>query len=128
MIMKKVECKILANTIVKNLQRQIEKPTTETLSSWQCPFDLRIDGNERREGYLLSEKRPRPRKRVMDSTETVPSAYLRKQGQVLITDTWSKEKTDPDALVTHRREDVMKLRLKSCLKSRKARVSEWLRG
>ena len=28
MIMKKVECKMLANTTVKNLQRQIEKPTT----------------------------------------------------------------------------------------------------
>lgn len=60
----------------------------------------------------------------MDSTEIVPSAYLRKQSQVSITDTWSKGKADPDALVTHRREDVMKLRLKSCLKSGKARVSE----
>lgn len=33
MITKNVECKTLANTIVKNLQRAIEKPTIEVVPS-----------------------------------------------------------------------------------------------
>ena len=75
MMMKKVEWRILARTIVKNLHRAMEKPMIEVSFSCRSDSDLR-NGSGNRDGVLLAQKRPLPRKRVTNSTEIVPSAYL----------------------------------------------------
>ena len=78
MIMKNVECRMLARTRVKNLQRDVEKPMIDESSSRRWDFGERAGdhGRENTVGVLLAEKRPLPRKRVMNSIDIVPSAYL----------------------------------------------------